>query len=246
LYQLPLGVIGIALGVVLLPEFTRHLNTEDGPAVQASYNAALGYAMALTLPSAVALAVMPEAIVSVLFGHGAFTAADAAATAKAVAAFAVGLPAFVLIKIFSPAFFARQDTRTPMIFAGVSMVVNVALAYLLFSSYQHVGIAAATSVAGWVNAALLWATLRRQSAFVITPASYRMLGLLLASALMMGGMLYLLLQVSRHWIESTELLTQIGGLAFLVLAGAGIYGLLCQISGAVTMRDLLRGRAGRT
>ena len=158
-YQLPLGVVGIAVGVVLLPELSRALKggrQEDGARLQ---NRALEFALFLTVPAAAAIMVMPEAIVRVLFERGAFDAATTATTARALFFFAAGLPAFVLVKVFSPGFFAREDTRTPMKVALATMATNVILSLSLFPVLQEAGIAIATSVAGWVNAAALAALL---------------------------------------------------------------------------------------
>ncbi|ODN72212.1 putative peptidoglycan biosynthesis protein MurJ [Methylobrevis pamukkalensis] len=147
LYQLPLGVVGVAIGVVLLPDITRQLRSATPETAIHTQNRALEFSMALTLPAAVALMVVPVEVIRVLFERGAFTAADSAATGAALAAYAAGLPAFVAIKVFQPGYFAREDTKTPTIHAGISMVVNVGLALALFPAFAHVGIAAATSVA---------------------------------------------------------------------------------------------------
>ena len=151
---MPLGIVGIAIGVVLLPDLAaRAPRRQRSDVVDHTQNRAIEFAAALTLPAAVALLVIPGPIIAVLFERGAFTAADTAATAPALAAYAVGLPAFVAIKVLQPAFFAREDTRTPMWTGGVSMVVNVVAAFVLFYLFGHVGIAAATSLAAWVNTA---------------------------------------------------------------------------------------------
>ena len=175
IYQLPLGVVGIAIGVVLLPDLSRSLRSGDDAAVSASQNRSLEFAMLLTLPASVALFVVPGPIIQVLFERGAFTAADTEATALALAAFAWGLPAFVMIKVFSPAFFAREDTKTPMYYAGAGLVVNVALSLALFPFFGHVGIAVATTISGWVNALLLLGTLYRRG-FFATDAALRRRG----------------------------------------------------------------------
>ena len=155
LYQLPLGIVGIAIGIVLLPELARALRSGREDTAHHSQNRSIEFAAALTLPAAVALLVIPGPIITVLFEHGAFTAADTAATAPALAAYAAGLPAFVAIKVFQPGYFAREDTATPMWYGGISMVVNVVAAFVLFYFFAQVGIAAATSLAAWVNTGLL-------------------------------------------------------------------------------------------
>ena len=165
LYQLPLGVIGIGIGVVLLPSLTRQLRAGETGAYQVSLNRALEISLVLTLPAAVALAVVPHEIVSVLFQRVRFDAAAVDGTAAALMAFSFGLPAFVLNKVFSPGYFAREDTKTPMKFAAVGMAVNVCLSLALFPVFKHVGIALATTIAGWVNTALLIVVLYKTRAF---------------------------------------------------------------------------------
>src|SRR5207248_887993 len=148
------------------------------------------FAAALTLPAAIALFIIPGPIITVLFERGAFSAADTAATAPALAAYAAGLPAFVAIKVLQPAYFAREDTRTPMWYGGISMVVNVAGAFLFFYFFGHVGIAAATSLSAWVNTALLAATLHRRGHIRSDAVLARRLPLLCLASLLMGGGLY--------------------------------------------------------
>ena len=131
LYQLPLGVIGVAIGVVLLPDLSRKLRAGNEAGALNSQNRALELSMFLTLPSAIALMAIPAPIIHTVFEHGAFTRADTLAVAPAVLAFASGLPAFSLTKVFQPGFYAREDTRTPMRFAIISVVVNVAASLVL-------------------------------------------------------------------------------------------------------------------
>ena len=128
LYQLPLGVVGVAIGVVLLPDLSRRLGTGDAQGGRDAVNRAAEFTLALTLPAATALMVIPAAIVSVLFQRGAFEASDTAATALAVAIYGAGLPAFVLQKVVSPVYYAREDTRSPFRFAVHAMIVNAAIA----------------------------------------------------------------------------------------------------------------------
>ena len=126
LYQLPLGVVGIAIGVVLLPNLSRALASKDEAQGRDSYNRAIEFAMILTLPAAVALAVVPLPLISVLFERGAFLSSDSQATALALAIYGLGLPAFVGQKIIQPLYFAREDTATPFRIALIAMVINAA------------------------------------------------------------------------------------------------------------------------
>ena len=148
LFQLPLGVIGVAIGVVLLPALSHKLRSGDHAAVLASENRAFEFALLLTMPAAIALYLAAEPIVRVLFQRGAFTAIDTNATASMLAALALGLPAYVLIKVLQPSFFAREDTKTPMIYAGIAMAANVVLSIMLFTIIGATGIAIATALSG--------------------------------------------------------------------------------------------------
>lgn len=154
-YQLPLGLIGIGLGVVLLPHLSRSLRTGQQAEAMHTLNRGLELSMALTLPATVALMVIPWPIIVVLFEHGAFDRAGADATALALMAFATGLPAYVLVKVLQPGFFAREDTLTPLKMAVVTVVANIGLSLALFGPLGHIGIALATSLAAWLNMALL-------------------------------------------------------------------------------------------
>jgi len=150
LYQLPLGVVGIAVGIVLLPDLSRRLKAGDDAGARNALSRAAELSLALTIPCAVALMVIPLPLVSVLFERGAFGADDTAATALAVAIYGLGLPAFVLQKILQPLFFAREDTKSPFHYALVAMVVNAALAIGLAFAIGWLAAAIATTAAAWV------------------------------------------------------------------------------------------------
>ncbi|NJC40762.1 putative peptidoglycan lipid II flippase [Brevundimonas alba] len=166
LYQLPLGLVGVAIGIALLPRLSRAVASQDHEQQQASMDEALTLSMALTLPAAAALMAMPYFLIDALFTRGAFLQVDAINTARALFQFGWGVPAFVLIRILAPAFFARGDTRTPMIFALVSVVVNAALAIGLFKlGWGIAGIAAAVSGAAWTNVLLLGGALWRRGVY---------------------------------------------------------------------------------
>lgn len=160
--QLPLGVVGVAIGTALLPMLSRQVRGGQDAAAQDTQNRALEMALLLTLPAAAALAVIALPVTSVLFERGKFGAADSLATAAAMAAYAGGLPAFVLIKVFQPGFFARRDTATPVKVAACAVAANLAFNALLMPTLQHVGIALSTTLSAWLNAGLLaWLLMRR-------------------------------------------------------------------------------------
>ncbi|HWT31579.1 MAG TPA: murein biosynthesis integral membrane protein MurJ, partial [Propylenella sp.] len=189
-YQLPLGVVGVAIGVVLLPELARALRAGQQREAARTQNRALEFGLFLTLPAAVALAIIAREIVRVLYERGAFLPETTASTANALAVFGLGLPAFVMIKVFTPGYFAREDTRTPMLFAAVSIAVNVAVAITLFPRIAEVGIATAEALAGWTNAALLFLFLTRRGHFSADAALKHSLPRLVLAAAIMGGALY--------------------------------------------------------
>ena len=245
LYQLPLGIIGIAVGTVLLPELSRHLKGGRDAEADASQTQALLISMLLSLPAATALIALAAPIVSVLFERGAFTAADSAQTAQTLIWFSAGLPAYVLIRVLQPGFFAREDTRTPTLFAGISVVVNIALSLLLFPLLAHVGIAIATSVAAWANAALLAIWLGRRGHFRLSGADWRKHGLILVAALAMAAILWALSLPLAPWLASTApLLLQIVALGGLVAVGMGLYFALVHVTGAQPL-GALAGRLRR-
>ncbi|MEM9146966.1 MAG: murein biosynthesis integral membrane protein MurJ [Pseudomonadota bacterium] len=187
-YQLPLGVIGVAVGVVLLPELARQVRAGDTEGSAAAVNRAAEFALVFTLPATVALITMPALIVEVLFERGAFGPEDTAATALALAVYVLGLPAYVLQKIVQPLFFAREDTRTPLRFALVGMAVNAVVALGLAPVIGFLAAALGSTVAAWVNLVLLWRGARRAGASVsIDPMLRRRFPRMALAALVMGA-----------------------------------------------------------
>ena len=187
LYQLPLGLVGVAIGIALLPKLSAAVASQDHGQQQASMDEALALSMALTLPAAAALLAMPYFLIDALFTRQAFLQVDAVNTAQALFQFGWGVPAFVLIRILAPAFFARGDTRRPMAFALVSVAVNAALAISLFNLGMGVsGIAAAVSAAAWTNALLLGATLWRHGHYRPSPAAASRLARILLASIGLG------------------------------------------------------------
>ena len=246
LYQLPLGIVGVAIGVVLLPDLSRRLRSGDTASAMNSMNRSLEFALLLTLPAAVALTVAAYPIVQVLFERGAFQADDTAATAIALPAFALGLPAFVLIKVFQPGYFAREDTKTPMYYAAVNAIVNVIGSLALFFLFSqigfppYVGIALATSIAGWVNALLLWRGLHNNGQFQPDQQLLRNLPLIaLACAIMGLGLWFFIPQLSDLLDRNNSIIWQAIALAALVAVGLCIYGLAIIATRVVSPSQLL-------
>ncbi|WP_417700737.1 murein biosynthesis integral membrane protein MurJ [Pseudophaeobacter sp.] len=195
LYQLPLGVIGIAVGIVLLPDLARRLRNGDGNGARNALSRAGEFSLLFTLPSAVAFMLVPLPLVSVLYQRGATGPEDAAAIALAVAIYGAGLPAFILQKVLQPLYFAREDTRSPFAYAVVAMVVNAGLAVGLKPLVGWISPAIAASMAGWAMVVLLWlGTARMGSAARFDARFYRCSLRILLAALVMGAQLVLTVQ----------------------------------------------------
>ncbi len=230
---------------MLLPELSHKLRSGDHAAAMAAENRSIEMALLLTLPAAVALFVAADPIVRVLFEHGAFTPLDATATASMLAALALALPAFVLIKVFHPGFFAREDTKTPMLYAGIGMTANVALSLTLFVVLGSIGIAIATAIAGWLQAVLLAYTLRQRGDFALDAISRRRFPAILAATLIMGVVVFLLTRLlAGGFAPENDLLVQAASLAGLVGGGLLAYGVAAEALGAVELRSLVKRLRG--
>ncbi|WP_420418542.1 murein biosynthesis integral membrane protein MurJ [Pacificispira sp.] len=235
--QLPLGVIGVAISVALLPLLSRQLSGGDDAGARDSLNRSLEIGMLFTLPAAAALIAMPLPIVDVLFRRGAFEAGDAFATAEVVAAMAVGLPPVVLVKVLSPAFFARGDTRTPLYIAALSMALNLVLAFALMRVLGAAGIALAASLAAWANAAAMgWILGRRGHLPLDGRFRRRVPRLILASTLMALALFGVLILIPDF--TALNLTVRIGGLAAIVTLGGILFFALAQVLGGADLREV--------
>jgi putative peptidoglycan lipid II flippase len=246
--QLPLGVIGIAIGTALLPLLARQLRSGANDAAMANQNRAIEFGLLFSLPSMAALWLLAEPIVRVLFEHGRFGPDDTVRTAGALAAYAVGLPAFMLVKALTPGFFAREDTKTPLYTAIVSIVVNLALNawFVLGTSLAQVGIALASSLAGWLNALLLGAILVRRGHLV---PDERLKSRALRTALATIGMsvvLWLVLRPVAGPLAHPDVTGVIALLGLCVLGGLAyaVLGVLLGVINLSELRFLLRREPG--
>ena len=237
--QLPLGVIGVAVGTVLLPMLSRQLRAGEDAATMHSQNRALEFSLLLTIPAAVALAIIAGPIIAALFQRGAFTAGQASATAAALAVYAWGLPAYVLVKALAPGFFARGDTKTPVVISVAAMAVNVGLSLALIGPFLHVGIAAATAISVWINACALGIVLWRRGHFEPDARLKARAARTIAAAAVMGAGLYWGSGALAGLAAGPEL-DRILGLAVLVGGGLAVFGLAAVVSGAARPADLRR------
>lgn len=238
IYQLPLGMIGIAFGVVLLPDITRKLRGGDERGAKDSITRGMDFAMLLTFPAAVAMALIAAPIIGTIFEGGNFGAEDTRQTAAALAGFALGLPGYVMVKVLQPGYFAREDTKRPMIFAGVTVLVNIVLSLALFPHYGHVGIAAATAVSAWVNVALLVFGLREF--WKPDGETMQRLPKMLFAALLMGAAIWGLHQLIADWFTGAFAMKALG-LGILVGAGILVYAFAALALKATSLRALKAG-----
>ena len=245
LNQLPLGLIGIGLGTVLLPTISRQLGAGEHAQAMETQNRGLELALLLTLPATVGLVVCGEPIAAALFGYGRYTAQDTHFTAQALAAFSIGLPSYILVKVLTPGFYARHDTRTPVRYATISMAVNLALNLALIVPLAHMGPPLATAVASTVNVAMLYRTLIARGHFIPDSRLKRRAPRLALAALAMGIVMGLTQAQLMPYVHGTWFHRSLA-LAVLVSAGALVYGLATLALGAFSRADLsllLRRRA---
>jgi putative peptidoglycan lipid II flippase len=229
LIELPLGIVGVAMGAVLVPELARAVRGGDRTALSEAASRGLELAVGVALPATFGLIVLAEPIVRLLFEHGAFSAADSAATAQALAVLAVGLPAQVLAKNWSAAFFAREDTRTPLLATLISVAVALVAAVLLGRLFGAAGVAAAISLGAWSNAALLLGRgVQRFGVTIDAPARHRLVLIALAS-LVMGALLWFAAGVVLPLMATGSTLVQAAALAVLIGGGLIVYGSLDDV-----------------
>ena len=239
LYQLPLGLVGAAIGVVLLPDLARRLQAGDATGANDAYNRATEFSLVLTLPASAALIVIPWPLISVLFERGAFGPEDSHATAAALAIYGLGLPAFVLQKTLTPLYFAREDTATPFRFALVSMVVNLVAAVGLSPFIGYLAAALGTTLAAWANLILLWRGSQKMDGAGtfdrrLVNAAPRML---LASGVMAAVAFGLAALLDGALTADT---LRYGALGVVVLVSAVVYGLTVTGLGGVNVGELKR------
>ncbi|WP_068113716.1 murein biosynthesis integral membrane protein MurJ [Tropicimonas marinistellae] len=245
LYQLPLGVVAIAIGVVLLPDLSRRLAAGDTDGGRNALNRATEFALLLTLPAAAALIVIADPIVSVLYQRGAFSQEAAARTAQVTAIYGAGLPAFVLQKVLQPLYFARHDTRSPFNFALVAMVLNALIAIGGAPLIGFQAAAWATTIAGWAMVALLWRGSRGMGTAVKPDTRLRSRAWrILAACAIMSACL-----VAAEWVLGDSLYrsgVRYGALAILVGVGIVSYFATAQAIGATQLGEIRRAMQRRS
>ncbi len=237
LVELPLGIVGVAMGTVLVPELSRAVRGEDRGAIAHAESRGLELAVGLALPATLGLIVLATPIVRLLFEHGAFTADDTEATARALMWLTLALPAHVLVKALSPAFFAREDTMTPLVAALKGVGLAIALAFLLSHWYGADGIAAAIALGAWSMAVSLIRRSAETFGFSIDAEARRRLPRIALSALAMGVLLWLATRSLPALGAGSHGLVQAVLWLAVIAAGSAIYGLCLQVCGVTGWRE---------
>jgi putative peptidoglycan lipid II flippase len=237
LVELPLGIVGVAMGTVLVPELARALGGGDRSAMVQAESRGLELAVGLALPATLGLIVLSEPVVRMLFEHGVFTAADTDATAHALMLLALGLPAYVLVKTLSPAFFARGDTTTPLWATLKGLAVAIVSALVLGRLFGAGGIAAGIALGAWSSALSLIRQGAAAFGFSIDAAARRRLPRIVIAAILMGGLLWLTAHFVLPSAGDAHRLVQAVILGIIIAGGIAIYGGLLTLFGVVNWTE---------
>jgi putative peptidoglycan lipid II flippase len=232
LNQLPLGIIGVALGTAILPALSRFIAREDQGGAQRVQSNAMELGLILTVPAAVGLFFAAGPVTNAIYLGGKFNTSDASATAATMAMLVTGLPAFVMVKVLTPGFFARRDTRTPVLTALASLVINVMLNLLLIPRMGVAGLALASGLAAWANCAMLYVVLHRRGHFHLEADLIGRIARILLSAAAMGAVIHLLAPYGADWFRG-GVFERVGSVTGLVATGAVVYFGLAWLTGAI-------------
>ena len=239
IYELPLGVIGIAVATALLPMLSKQIRAGEEDAASRSLNHSIMLVWMFGLPATAALLVIAEPVIHVIFEHGEFAETERLQVYPALIAYACGLPAFLLIKVLVASFYAAQDTKTPVKIASISVLVNLICNLILMRYWGHIGLAMATSVAGWLNAILLGYILHRRNRLRPDPFLMRFIAMTVLACLLMMLTLYGLELLLHEWLYG-KLIYQIPAMLILVMTGGGVFFMLLFLTGVLS-RTQLRG-----
>ena len=230
LMELPLGMIGVALSTVALPALAKLTAINDREKFQGTLEWALRIALFASVPAAFGLIILSYPILITLFTYGAFKVSDAQMASLSLMAYAAGLPAFVLIKVMASVFYARQEMKTPVKIAAFSMLVNIVLNLILMQYIEHVGLALATSISGWINAGLLMFVFKRKNDWRISSELSKDIFRIALSSVLMSAFLYYISSVFTQW-EMHSWLFRAGQLSVVVLLGGGVYFIVVAMLG---------------
>jgi putative peptidoglycan lipid II flippase len=241
--QLPIGVIGIAAGTVILPEMSTRLAGGDDAGAAHAQNRAIEFTLLLAIPCLAAFATIPDLIMRALFMRGAFTAADATAAGHTLAAYAIGLLPFVLIRSTVAIFFSRGDTATPVKAALIAAAVNIAFKFLLMGPLAQVGLALATSIGAWINLGLVLWFAHRAGHLHIDQRLRQSAGKLALAGLVLAAILAVSHAPVAHWLAPWNRFSDVGTLLVLGAIGGAVYGILIVIFFGRRGLAVFRGKA---
>lgn len=222
LVEFPLGVFGIALATVILPNLSENHIRGSSKDFSRILDWALVFVFFITLPAAIGLIILAEPLLTTFFQYNEFTANDVNMAAKSLSAYAIGLPAFVLIKVLGNGFFSRQDTKTPVYIGGVSVIINLVLNLLLIGAFAHVGLALATSFSAIIQAFLLFLILRKREIYQPNKGWFLLMSKLFIATIIMFSVIYFMLNPISHWL-AWSLFERVWHIAWLIFIGIFVY-----------------------
>ena len=238
LFQLPIGIIGVAIGTALLPVLSHHIHTGHAEKAQYEFNRGLEIAFLMSLPCMIGLYVLAEPIITILFERGAFKATSTLPTAYALKAFSIGLPAYMLTKALAPFFYAQGDTKTPVRIAAIGVAINAVLCFTLMQFWGHIGIALATGITVWINAGQ-YVVLLRKKISLDTCCKKRLYKIAVASIVMCAALLVAQQELFAHspnWLHISTIRSGLWLLA-LIAGSAGVYGACLLLTKAFSLND---------
>ncbi len=238
LNQLPLGVVGIAVGTALLPMLSRAMSNDNKGEALDLFNRALEYCLLLALPAAIALLVIPLPLITVLFERGEFGSADSQICANVLRAYAIGLPSYIAIKVFSTAHWAREDTKTPVKISVIATILNIALSLILIQYIGVAGIALATGLTGWLQFYLHIRALKTHPSAYLDHKFMLNMPKIIASSCIMGAAVYMLSEFLQNWIFESSAIWQIMGIFIIVFGGIIVYGAAIVMSGVIKLQKI--------
>ena len=238
LNQLPLAIFGIAMGIVLLPSLSKAIKQNNQQEIETTQNRSLEFSLLIALPSAAGLYILSFPIINILFERGEFLSEDTFYTSKVLSIFALGLPAYILIKVLVTCFFAREDTKTPLYVSIVSVIVNIVLSLLLISSMREMGIALATAISAWINTILLFLILRVRNHLLLDIRLINNSIKIIISLIIMIFGCYILNEMFLDNIENLKFLLKLASLLIIIVSSIIIYlGMIFMLK-VLTISDL--------
>ena len=237
IYQINLAIAGIAIGVVVLPQLSKHISQKNRKKIDLIQNKALELSLFLSLPASIALCIAPDEIISALFGYGQFSESSVLNSAKALYFFSLGLPAFAMIKVFSNFFFANHDTKTPFYISLVSVILNILISVYFFKSIGFIIIPIATTISSWFNSITLFLFLQKKNLFSFNKIFIKRFFKIVFSSIFMGLFFNYLIIIFNDQLSYENSLKSIY-LILSVILGLGIYLFISYLIKAFQLEDI--------